>query len=184
MSKLLLLAFSMLLVTLWLVTAPVEAPTPISHRAARPAPARRAPAPFTLASASAASAVTLSDPSYLKGEALAHRLDDEIPTELYAQAAHCYHGGLPPEQRDQRLDVTYRLHVSNGEVSVTEAGVTSGTLGDGALQRCIVDRVLGYAVHDVRMPDLDEEGEVFLRVGGFKPFLAQVADDGDEPPHL
>ena len=54
-------------------------------------------------------------------------------------------------------------------------------LGDGSLQRCIVDRVLAFSDEDASLPDLDERGELFLRVGGFKPFLAQVADDGDQP---
>jgi hypothetical protein len=43
---------------------------------------------------------------------------------------------------------------------------------------------LSYRAHDAALPDLDEDGEVFLRVGGFKPFLAQVSDNGDDPPHL
>jgi len=180
MRWLLLIACGLSLLAFWLLTAPIETPISPSHRAARPAPVLRAPS-FALAAAAPLPRISAEiNRGKLAGEALAHRLDDQIPTQLYAEAAHCYRGGLPA---DRTLDLSYRLHVKDGDLSISESGVTAGHLGDGALERCIVDRILSYRAHDAELPDLDEDGEVFLRIGGFKPFLAQVAEDGDDP-HL
>lgn len=182
MRTLLVIACGLSLVTFWLLAAPIDQqPSSSPHRAARAAPVLRAPG-FALAAATpAAAAISAPRRGLLAGEALAHRLDDEIPTSLYAEAAHCYHGGLPA---DRTLDLTYRVHVKDGELSITESGITAGNLGSGELERCIVDRILSYRIHDAALPDLDEDGDVFLRIGGFKPFLAQVAEDGDDPAHL
>jgi hypothetical protein len=181
MKPLLILACGLSLLAFGLLAAPIDTPTSGPHRAARAAPVLRAPS-FALAGATPWMLMDVPRPALLSGEALAHRLDDQIPTELYAEAAHCYRGGLPS---DRTLDLSYRIHVKDGDLTVTEAGVTASKLDDdGALERCIVDRILSYRAREGELPDLDEEGEVFMRIGGFKPFLAQVADDGDEPLHL
>jgi hypothetical protein len=178
MRSLLLIAGAAAVVAFILLAAPIE-PVPVPHRSARAAPVLRVPT-FAMAAATPMAAPALLQPETKKltGEALAHRLDDQIPMEIYGEAAHCYHGGLPA---DRTLDLTYRIHVKDGELTMSEAGITAGHFGDGALERCIVDRILSYRAHDTALPDLDEDGDVFLRIGGFKPFLAQVAEDGDQP---
>ena len=79
------------------------------------------------------------------------------------------------------MDLEYRLHVAGGEVTVSMARAESSTIGDRALERCIVDRISSARFHDDELPDLDRDDELYVRIGGFKPYLAQVATDGDDP---
>jgi hypothetical protein len=104
----------------------------------------------------------------LAGDALRHRIDDQIPTHLQAEAAACYHGG---RRDDERLDLDYHLRVSGGEVRVTDARVASSTLGDSALERCIVERVRAVHLADAELPDYDGDDTLYISVGGFKPYL-------------
>jgi hypothetical protein len=110
----------------------------------------------------------------LKDDRLRARLDENIPDRLYAAAAHCYTGGL---KRDQRLDLTYRLHVNDSEVTVSDVKVTANTLDNPALERCIRDRVLKAHWRDEELPDLDEEDDLYMRVAGFQRFLAAAEAD-------
>jgi hypothetical protein len=180
MRKLLLLSLVLLAGAAWLVLAPTsssQSTSPVSHRAARPAisPVRRAPtAPAAVPTASAPS----GDRTLLGGDALRMRLDDQLPTSLYAEAARCYHGGLPP---DQRLDLGYKLRVKNGEITIADTQVEDSTLGDRALERCIVERVRAFHQRDDRLPDYEGEDDLYIRVGGFKSYFAKVRADGDDP---
>ncbi len=114
----------------------------------------------------------------LDGDALRRRVDEQIPSRLYGAAAACYHGGLPA---DQHLDLAYHLHVSDGAVSITTARVEATTVGSRTLESCIVERVLAAHFRDEELPDMERDDELFVRVGGFKPYLARVASNGDDP---
>ena len=112
-----------------------------------------------------------------QSDAYKNRMDDQIPTHLYARAAQCYKGGL---QRDQRLDLTYKIRVSSGAVSVGSVRVSESTLGDAQLERCIIGKVDGARWRDEQLPDLEEDGDLYMRVAGFRQYLAN-ADDDDSP---
>jgi hypothetical protein len=112
-----------------------------------------------------------------RSDAFRNRLDERIPTRLYAEAARCYKGGL---QRDQRMDLTYRIRVSQGAVSIGDVRVTESTLGDSSLERCIHDKIVAMRWRDDELPDLEENDDLYMRVAGFSSYLAN-ADDDDAP---
>lgn len=105
----------------------------------------------------------------LKDDALRSRLDEVIPNRLYAEAAKCYHGG---GDRDDRLDLSYRISVADGAVSFSNLTVTDSTLKDHALERCIKDRIVNAKWRDEELPDLDEEDDLFMRVYNLKMYAA------------
>jgi hypothetical protein len=91
------------------------------------------------------------------------RLDNAIPSRLYGHAARCYHGGL---QRDQRLDLSYRVHVVGGEVSFSDLQTVDSTLADAQLESCILTTLAAARWRDDELPDLVDEGDLFMRVEG------------------
>jgi hypothetical protein len=140
--------------------APVMARPPVA--AARPANAP-APAPEKLD---------------IKSDELRNRLDEQIPRRLYAEAARCYRGGLQP---DQRLDLSYRLRVNDGEISVGDLRILEDTLDDPALERCIQSRIVAARWRDDALPDLDEQDDLYMRVGGFQSQLASAERAASAP---
>jgi hypothetical protein len=168
MRRLLVLACALWLVASWLLLAPVQKSlaAPVQKSSAVPGQVPAQPA-----SPIAAVALPHVAEKRLQGEALARRLDEQIPTRLYAEAARCYHGGL---SRDQRIDLHYRLRVANGALAVSQVHVEASTLGDSALERCIVDRLEIFRDRDAELPDLDEDGDLFVSIGGMKPFLPRA----------
>jgi hypothetical protein len=113
-------------------------------------------------------------------EKLRRKLDEGIPIKLSAEAARCYHGGL---DRSKRIDLTYRLHVEDSKVHVTDVRIDESTLGDRALEECIRQRLLAAVWRDDSMPDIDEEDDLFLSVRQFKQFTGFSGEsrDGTEP---
>jgi len=171
MRRLLLVAAGLSALAAWLLLAPLgRSPDPVlsteaprTPRTMRPTqPLRRAVEPV--------------QPT--KWSEAAQKKIDKLGTRLYARAADCYHGGLPA---DRRLDLEYRVRVTSGEIAVSEARVTDSTLGDQALERCIVERVLSFRDRDPSLPDHETADDLYIRVGGFKPYLARVGSDGDDP---
>ncbi|MDB4967337.1 MAG: hypothetical protein JWN44_3026 [Myxococcales bacterium] len=109
----------------------------------------------------------------LKDDALRSRLDEVIPNRLYGEAAKCYHGG---GNRDDRIDLSYRISVADGNVTFSNLQVTDSTLTDRGLERCIKDRILSAKWRDEELPDLDEEDDLFMRVYNLQKYAAN-----DEP---
>jgi hypothetical protein len=141
-------------------------------------PATRLEVPAPTATEIAATAPSLAEKKLsLKDDALRARLDENIPSRLYAEAARCYKGGGHP---DERIDVSYRISVADGAVSFSNLSVTNSTLSDRALERCIKDRILSAKWRDEELPDLDEEDDLFMRVYNFQKFAAN--DDAPASP--
>jgi hypothetical protein len=144
--------------------------------AAPAATAQPLPQRFVPHAASATpTAATQAAPNKLdaRSEAFRNRMDEQIPSRLYGQAARCYKGGL---HRDQRLDLTYRIRVSDGVVSIGDVRVTESTLGDSSLERCIHDKLVGASWRDDELPDLEEDDDLYMRVAGFSRYLANAED--------
>ena len=74
------------------------------------------------------------------------------------------------------MDLTYRIRVADGAVSISDIHVTESTLGDPSLERCIRDKVDGAHWRDDALPDLEEEGDLYMRVAGFSAYLANAED--------
>jgi hypothetical protein len=132
-------------------TTPPRLPT---MRTSAPTGAVTAAAP-----AAASPAAAKLDPS---SPVLRNRVEEQIPRQLYAEAARCYRGGL---DKDKRLDLTYHLRVSAGEVSIGDLRTIENTLDDTALERCIHDRLLAKKWRDDALPDLEEDDDLYMRVG-------------------
>jgi hypothetical protein len=109
-----------------------------------------------------------------KSVAYVRRMDDQIPTHLYSEASRCYKGG---GKRDDRLDLTYHIRVTSGAVSIENVRVSDSTLADAQLERCILDTVSHAQWRDDQLPDLQEEGDLDMRVAGFTAYLANADDD-------
>jgi hypothetical protein len=167
---------------LWLARGsdpPKTSVTPTAAAATTNAPAASAlPRPFAPARATTASGAVAAERPVAKlnpkSAAYARRMDDQIPTHLYAEASHCYKGG---GKRDDRLDLTYRIRVSNGSVGLFDVRVSDSTLADTQLERCILDTVSHAVWRDDQLPDLQEEGDLDMRVAGFTAYLANADDD-------
>ena len=149
--------------------AATTAPSPLAAAALHlPRAARSARA--AQATATATSVRKLDPKSY----AYANRMDDQIPTHLYAEASRCYKGGL---QRDQRIDLTYKIRVDNGKIALSDVQVVESTLNDPALESCVVSTVANATWRDDELPDLHETGDLYMRVAGFSAYLANAEDD-------
>jgi hypothetical protein len=97
------------------------------------------------------------------------RVEEVIPARLYGEAAQCYKGGL---HRDNKAKLTYKLRVIDGQVALADVQLVESTLGDRALERCIVERVAQASWRDDELPDMvpdaaDTGDELLLRVRGF-----------------
>lgn len=143
-------------------SAPAPAPTPTATASATRAP---------VATAAATSAPSATPKLDVRSDELRKRLDEQIPRRLYAEAARCYQGGL---DKDQRLDLTYRLHVAGGEVSVSDLRTVENTLADSGLERCIRGRLQAARWRDDALPDLDEDDDLYMHVGGFARYVASA----------
>jgi hypothetical protein len=147
---------------------PVVAPAPAPSMPPPVAVAHR-PALPTVAKTALPSAAP--DKLDLKSDELRNRLEEQIPRRLYAESARCYHGGL---DKDQRLDLTYHLHVAGGAVSIGDVRTVEDTLADTALERCILERIQSVKWRDDALPDLDEDDDLYMRVGGFQSYVASA----------
>jgi len=179
MKKLVLLALVGAIAGAWWLRSELAhdiAPPPpraaVSPPAQVSAPAAAVPlaVPAPRAAEIAATAPSLADKKLsLKDEALRTRLDENIPSRLYAEAAHCYKGGGDP---NERVDLSYRISVADGAVSFSNLRVTDSTLSDRALERCIRDRILAAKWRDDELPDLDEEDDLYMRVYNFQKYAS------------
>lgn len=170
---------------LWLwrdrAPAPKPAPAPIAAAPA-PAPTRAAPLPTVPAIEQAppdvkALAAALSsgrlDP---KTDEFRERLDELIPARLYAEAAKCYEGG---QHRNQKLKVSYRMKIEDGQVSISNVHILKNTLTDRRLERCFVAQIEKASFRDDKMPDWESEEELLIRIRGLKKHMPVQGEDED-----
>ena len=133
---------------------------------ARPAPLPRVAAPAPAAPTAESLVGNRLDP---RSDAFRNRLDEVVPERLSATAAGCYHGGL---KQDQELDLTYRIHVEDGAVSITNLRVDDDSTNDPALVRCIQQRLLAARWKDDELPDIEEDDDLYLSGDSLKRFVA------------
>jgi hypothetical protein len=162
---------------LWLARGgdpPAPAPRDATPASAVMAPRAPLPQPHVAARSAQSSAsppVGKLDP---RGDRFRNRVDEQIPSRLYGVASHCYKGGL---QRDQRLDLTYRIHVKDGAVTIGDIKTVESTINDGMLERCIRDKLATQSWRDDELPDMDEEDDLYMRAAGWQSYLANAEDD-------
>jgi hypothetical protein len=142
--------------------------------AATRTPARRGW--FGLGAPTAAATNTQDAPQKLdpRSDRFRNRIDEQIPERLYGEAARCYRGGL---LRDQKLDVEYHIHVADGNISITDVRITDTTINNRTLEECVKQKLLASHWRDDELPDLDENDDLYMRVDGWKQYLANADDD-------
>jgi len=112
-----------------------------------------------------------------RGDRFRNRVDEQIPQRLYNVASRCYKGGL---ERDQRLDLTYRIRVQNGAVTISDVKTTESTINDAQLERCIKDKIAAQTWRDDELPDMEEEDDLYMRAAGWQSYLANAEDNGGD----
>jgi hypothetical protein len=106
-----------------------------------------------------------------------HHVDDVLPSHLYQEAVrNCYRPGL---DRNARISINYTLRAKNGQLEVTDLKVLDSKI-DPSLAQCIVTAVKSARWKDERMPDWEDEDDLYIQVGGMKKFLADDVEDPDE----
>jgi hypothetical protein len=83
---------------------------------------------------------------------LEHRVRT-VPRTLMNAAADCYRD--QPGDSDQRVEFKYTLTYDGGAARVSDIVVTSSTLGDLALEQCIVETVGALRWDEPEMPNLE-----------------------------
>lgn len=104
------------------------------------------------------------------------RVDEVYSRRLLGFAADCYRGG---KDRKQKLKVSYFLDINAGHVTVRDVKIVDSTMGDAALEQCMVKAVGKAAWDDPRMPDWksdpSESEHLLIRIETLKRFAP--ADD-------
>lgn len=96
------------------------------------------------------------------------KFDEMIAPRLTREAAACYGGG---KQRDQKVKFSFRAIIRDGRVTVRDVKMMVSTLGDPALERCMLEKVANFASwKDDSFPDYEMEDEVLIRIRALKKY--------------
>lgn len=120
----------------------------------------------------------------LMSDAFQFEFDDVQPHRLMAQAAKCYTGGLNRvADRNAKLKLSFKNHIVNGEVTISDLKVVESTLNNKALEDCMVAKVAAYHWHNDVLPDWWGDDMLLIRPeGGMKKFLPDNMNyEGDGP---
>lgn len=99
------------------------------------------------------------------------QLDEVYSRRLNGFTHDCYQGG---KQRKAKVRLLFRWEIKAGAVSVKDVRVDESTLGDPALEACMVKAVAGAHWSDPRMPDwatkVGEDERLLIRIENLKRF--------------
>src|SRR5262245_13165055 len=139
-------------------TAPVAEASPSASTLASAAPAKARAAAAVVAAAATPPAAEVKpaqagklDP---RTDEFFYRFDEKVPKVLTRNAARCYEGHHGQLRRNQKLSLTYKVKVVNGEVTVRDVRIKESTLGDGALETCFIQEVQRSTWRDDELPDV------------------------------
>jgi len=103
------------------------------------------------------------------------RVDEVYSRKLLGYAADCYEGG---KDRKQKLKVSFKYDIVAGKVSVRDVRMVESTLGDAALEACMVKAIAGASFEDKNMPDWssapEDEETLLVRISTLKRFGPQT----------
>jgi hypothetical protein len=114
-----------------------------------------------------------------------YRFDEAVPKNLTRAAAKCYEGRHGTLHRNQKLSLTYKLKIVNGQVQVRDIKVKEDTINDPALTTCFIQQVASAGWKDDELPDWEQEDTLVLRPErGMKKFWQDNIDyvGGVAPP--
>lgn len=99
------------------------------------------------------------------------QLDEVYSRRLNGFTHDCYQGG---QHRKAKVRLLFRWEIKGGAVSVKDVRVDESTLGDPALEACMVKAVAGAHWTDARMPDwstkVGEDERLLIRIENLKRF--------------
>ena len=188
------LAVVALLWLLWREIGSTEArptPAPAVQRLASPGvdgatpPAAKLVVPAEEAAGPAA-AVAETRPAKLdpRSDEFFYRVDEAIPKTLTRNAARCYEGRHGQLHRNQKLSLTFKVKIVDGEVRVRDVAVKESTLHDTALETCFLQEVQRSTWKNDELPDWEQEEELVLRPerGMKKYWQDNLNDVGPQAP--
>lgn len=92
-----------------------------------------------------------------------YKFDEQVPKNLTRAAAKCYEGRHGSLQRNQKLSLTYKIKVVNGQVQIHDIKVKEDTLNDPALAACFMAQVANAGWKDDELPDWEQDDTLVLR---------------------
>lgn len=152
-------------------TVPHAATATMTSSAAASLPRPFAPAVAATGASGAPAPVAKLNP---KSDRFRNRVDEQIPNRLSALAAKCYKGNL---QKDQHLDLTYRLRVVGGVVTISDIKKVEDTINDAKLEQCITDTLVQATWRDDELADMDEQDDLMMRAENWANYLRNLDDD-------
>jgi hypothetical protein len=101
----------------------------------------------------------------INSDAFFIRFDDLIPQMLTRNAAKCYTGGLHRVHRNQKVKLSFKDHIVDGKVTVSDVKVVAGetTINDPDLVKCFVEQVSATTWTDNELPDWTQDDELVIR---------------------
>jgi hypothetical protein len=113
-----------------------------------------------------------------KSEEFWDRVDEYPRHRMLSYVADCYQGG---KHRKAKLKLTYELVVQNHQVTFRNIQIVDTTLGDEALEQCMVRALEKAQFEDVEMPDYrtptNDPEQILIRIENLKRFYPEQ-DDG------
>ncbi len=92
-----------------------------------------------------------------------YQFDEAVPKTLTKAAAKCYEGRHGSLNMNQKLSLTYKLKIVNGQIEVHDIKVKEDTLNDPALSACFIQQVANAGWKNDKLPDWEQEDTLVLR---------------------
>jgi hypothetical protein len=164
-----------LLIVLWREMRGAGSPEPVApvaalDRAAHPAAAPAAPSlpvaqPRAVAAEVAPAVEPPAKPTKLdpRSDEFFWKVDEAVPKVVTRNAARCYEGRHGTLNRNQKLSLTYKVKVVDGQLAIRDVRVKESTLNDPALETCFLQEVQRSTWRDDELPDIEFDDMVLLR---------------------
>ena len=114
-------------------------------------------------------AAPASDPAV---ETLAQLIADEAPRELTYVGAACYSG---EPSNEGKLEFSYRLQVESGNARASDIRIVNSTLGNPALERCLVTKLADHKWAAAGAADHDKVERAEISVTGLSKVARRLA---------
>ena len=147
-----------------------------------------APTPMKPAAPVAVAPVDPDAPKKIRtdSDAFFFEFDDVQPKRLMKQAAKCYTAQNRVSDRNAKMKLTFKDHIVNGEVTITDVKMVESTLNNKALEQCMIEKVSAYHWHNDVLPDWVQDDMLLVRpemgMRKFSPESVNYEGSGPEFP--
>lgn len=115
------------------------------------------------------------------GDEFFNKFIELVPAVLSRQAATCYQLGMLKD-RNQKMVLTFNVHVHNGDVTVRDVKVDRNTIANPGLESCFIQAVSRSGWHDDSLPDYDWPDQLVIRPErGLKKYTKENMDYVGQP---